>query len=465
MADIFISYAHEDRERAKALAQALAEQGWSVWWDRHIPGGQRFHEVIERELAAARCVIALWSTAALDSPWVREEAQDGLDRQILVPAKIETVRLPIGFRTVQTADLSNWKGNPAHPGFVQLIEDTTTVLGECPKQQALEPEVKPEKPVEPLESKRVPLPDDRPAPTGMRTQKPSLKAAWERFRAHVRLPDGQTLLSKKAIIIGGVSVVLLASLSLLIPPKLGEEIERGTIPVPGVTHTPGQNSARDATAQLAPTSSRKDDVPDWVPVYPFADQENVFLRRGAGSISFETENGAQHVSEAYAAKLKAAGWKVRTSWSGGGLYSTAGTSPEQQRSVAVAAHSAEGNTHVAVSFLDSSVVQSEESFSPNSVPSWIPVYPGKVDDLRYKGNSGGFSITTTDSAQQVSVLYEAVLGASGYEVVAGWSGAGHYNVQGTAKSQGRSIAASTNTDNNVTKVLVLFEQQKKQEVP
>jgi hypothetical protein len=32
MADIFISYAREDRETTKTLAQALtATQGWSVW--------------------------------------------------------------------------------------------------------------------------------------------------------------------------------------------------------------------------------------------------------------------------------------------------------------------------------------------------------------------------------------------------------------------------------------------------
>src|SRR5512132_1231308 len=80
MADVFISYAHQNRETAKTLAQNLADQGWSVWWDRHIPSGRRFHDVIERELTAARCVIALWSTAALDSPWVREDAQEGLDR-------------------------------------------------------------------------------------------------------------------------------------------------------------------------------------------------------------------------------------------------------------------------------------------------------------------------------------------------------------------------------------------------
>ena len=129
MADIFISYASEDRETTKTLAQALADQGWSVWWDRNIPSGQLFHEVIEQELTAARCVIALWSPAALGSPWVREEAQDGLDRKILVPARIETVRPPIGFRTVQTADLRDWKGKPAHPGFMQLVEDIRAVLG------------------------------------------------------------------------------------------------------------------------------------------------------------------------------------------------------------------------------------------------------------------------------------------------------------------------------------------------
>jgi hypothetical protein len=89
--------------------------------------------------------------------------------------------------------------------------------------------------------------------------------------------------------------------------------------VPGVIHTPEPNRASDSTAKSALTLSNKDEVhdwlkdevPDWVPVYPFAQQENIFLRRGAGSISFETENSDQHLSGAYTAKLNAAVGKCK----------------------------------------------------------------------------------------------------------------------------------------------------------
>lgn len=160
MADIFISYAREDKEKARRLAQAVADQGWSVWWDWHIRSGRRFHQVIERELTAARCVIALWSKAALSSSWVREEAQDGLDRAILVPVRIEVIPLPIGFRTVQTADLIGWEGDQAHPDFAQLIEDITALLGEFPKK-ALGPEAKPEKPAESKAEREAKKPVER----------------------------------------------------------------------------------------------------------------------------------------------------------------------------------------------------------------------------------------------------------------------------------------------------------------
>ena len=67
MSDIFISYSSSDRAKARALAQQLEQEGWSAWWDRTIPPGQSFSVVLEEALAAARCVVVLWSPASVDS--------------------------------------------------------------------------------------------------------------------------------------------------------------------------------------------------------------------------------------------------------------------------------------------------------------------------------------------------------------------------------------------------------------
>ncbi len=123
MADIFISYAREDIEAAQRLAMALEQQGWSVFWDRRIPAGRRFADIIAEQLAAARCVIALWSRAALASDWVLDEAEDARNRNVLAPAFIERVDPPMGFRRIHAADLVGWQGQPAHGEFQRLIED------------------------------------------------------------------------------------------------------------------------------------------------------------------------------------------------------------------------------------------------------------------------------------------------------------------------------------------------------
>ena len=40
MSDIFISYARTNRDRAQALAAALDQRGYSVWWDPPYPSWQ-----------------------------------------------------------------------------------------------------------------------------------------------------------------------------------------------------------------------------------------------------------------------------------------------------------------------------------------------------------------------------------------------------------------------------------------
>jgi formylglycine-generating enzyme required for sulfatase activity len=129
MSDIFISYARQDRPRAETLARALEEHGWSVWWDWNIPAGKTFRQVIQAALDEARCVVVLWSARSITRKWVLEEASEGEQRGILVPVRIENVRPPLGFRSIQAADLIDWEGKPGAPAFRRLCADIEALIG------------------------------------------------------------------------------------------------------------------------------------------------------------------------------------------------------------------------------------------------------------------------------------------------------------------------------------------------
>ena len=133
MFDIFISYAHEDRQRAQQLGKALGALGWVVWWDRTIPAGKKYAEVIEDALANTRCMLVLWSEVSIKSTWVREEAESGLKRQILIPILISSVDQPMGFRSTQAANLIEWKGSTSDFSFLKLVEDMSNILGKPPR--------------------------------------------------------------------------------------------------------------------------------------------------------------------------------------------------------------------------------------------------------------------------------------------------------------------------------------------
>lgn len=128
MSDIFISYAREDREKAELLAKLFEQQKWRVWWDRVIPPGSKYADVIGTELATAKAVIVLWSSASVASDWVKDEAQEGVNRKILVPALIDKVSPPYGFRQVQTADLSDWDGSSSHAELQRLLGSVAALL-------------------------------------------------------------------------------------------------------------------------------------------------------------------------------------------------------------------------------------------------------------------------------------------------------------------------------------------------
>lgn len=113
--DIFLSYAHQDRDRVQTLISALVAEGWRVFWDRTIPPGESFRNHIEARLDIAPVVLVCWSRHSILSDWVGQEAEAANKRMALIPVMIDTVRAPLGLAHIHGADLVGWidgKGGP-----------------------------------------------------------------------------------------------------------------------------------------------------------------------------------------------------------------------------------------------------------------------------------------------------------------------------------------------------------------
>ena len=128
MADVFVSYSRSDRARVAPLVAAIKAKGWSVWWDPSIAAGQQFDDQIEAELLAASAVLVVWTPTSVQSRWVRGEARDAAERDILVPVRFDNARLPIDARAIQTTDLDNWGEDPTSAPFQDLIRSLSAVI-------------------------------------------------------------------------------------------------------------------------------------------------------------------------------------------------------------------------------------------------------------------------------------------------------------------------------------------------
>ena len=101
MADIFLSYSHEDLATARRFAKAFERAGFSVWWDRTLHSGDAYDRITETIAPGKPLIIsevgcseyggskAQWISQALESartnyPLLRgllwfEKYDDGMD--------------------------------------------------------------------------------------------------------------------------------------------------------------------------------------------------------------------------------------------------------------------------------------------------------------------------------------------------------------------------------------------------
>lgn len=75
MADVFISYARDDRSLAQTLAKSLELWGYKVWWDDSLRPHQQWNTSIADALKTASAVIVIWSTRSSERDFVQAEAE------------------------------------------------------------------------------------------------------------------------------------------------------------------------------------------------------------------------------------------------------------------------------------------------------------------------------------------------------------------------------------------------------
>jgi hypothetical protein len=121
MADVFLSYAHQDIKRAEGLAGLLEDAGLTVWWDRRMVAGDKIHDVIDKQIEKAKAVIVLWSPISVKSDWVRGEAQTAHELGKLVPIKIAKCQLPINYRGIHTPAV--YRSRTQHIELAKILSD------------------------------------------------------------------------------------------------------------------------------------------------------------------------------------------------------------------------------------------------------------------------------------------------------------------------------------------------------
>ena len=110
MADIFVSYSKRDRQIAVQLVALLESAGYSVWWDSSLKPPDKFRDEIMERINQARAVVVIWTSASVNSDWVRAESGRARQQRKLLPVRsgdLDLCEIPLPFGELHTEILDN----------------------------------------------------------------------------------------------------------------------------------------------------------------------------------------------------------------------------------------------------------------------------------------------------------------------------------------------------------------------
>lgn len=220
LADVFISYARSDGHFVTELAAQLQQAGIKVWYDRRIQPETQFDQAISNQISAAKVILTVWSSAAVNSKWVRAESLAGFNADKLMQLRFGDCAIPTPFNIVQTIEAET--EGLAPEAYVTLIQAIRRMIGASPSSE----------PVGPLSVGIVPRNEDEPWYYDHKT--------WREALIVPALRESEPILFLKDPMVGYAATLLLETffwgyalsiLQLKVPPDRMEHI----IPILTVT--------------------------------------------------------------------------------------------------------------------------------------------------------------------------------------------------------------------------------------
>jgi adenylate cyclase len=129
MSDVFISYAHSTAAQAGIVADALKALGYRVWRDDELPVHRAYADVIAERVEAAKAVVVIWSADAVQSEWVRSEADKARADHKLVQLNLDGAELPMPFDQIRCVDMAGWTGDADDPAWRTVVGSVAALVG------------------------------------------------------------------------------------------------------------------------------------------------------------------------------------------------------------------------------------------------------------------------------------------------------------------------------------------------
>lgn len=130
--DIYISYAPEDIERVRKIAEELEWAGLRVWYRDQPQHSADSVALIEQAIDSLRAHLVVWSQDSAASGRIQAEARASSAKGRLIASRIDQVLPPKGTKAVMYADLIDWQGGQDHRGFRKILTAIHQLTGKGP---------------------------------------------------------------------------------------------------------------------------------------------------------------------------------------------------------------------------------------------------------------------------------------------------------------------------------------------